>query len=456
MQTNKNRRFYLLIGVLSILFLTGTFCLVPMAAVMAASDSLEITGDGVKNPVKFTLDQLRAMEQSQCVYSCINTWPTKKWYVGEGVKLQDLLAKADMTDDARVIKFSSADGYHVTMTVKELFEDKRYRFPSFKSGRDGDGHVPGDPSGKVAVEPIIALLSVEGSDNPNYMNDLNSLLLMLGQRTVNEQTGNLFIKYLNKIEVLTTEPEKWDSPQANPSSGIVPEGSMVTLSNRHGDDDKIHYTIDGSTPTMNSPIYNWIASRWWSARADVLGTINHPIGPINKDTTINAITIGPGKLDSDVVTFRYQVDGANSNDKGNPAGDQPSQVSEHSPLAIKLTIGGLKASVDGKPHTLDAAPYINAEAGRTLVPVRFVSEALGAEVAWNPDTKQISITDGNKEIILTVGLSEVVINGGKSTIDCIPVTLPPGRTFVPLRFVSETLEAKVVYDSNTGQVLITR
>ena len=55
------------------------------------------------------------------------------------------------------------------------------------------------------------LISVEGSDNPEYMNDLNTLLLMLGQRTVTEQTGNLFVKYLNKIEVLIDKPKKWDA-----------------------------------------------------------------------------------------------------------------------------------------------------------------------------------------------------------------------------------------------------
>ena len=49
-------------------------------------------------------------------------------------------------------------------------------------------------------------------------------------------------------------------------------------------------------------MYNWIAKRWWSARADDVGIYNHPIGPINENTTIKAITIGPWR-DSDVATF---------------------------------------------------------------------------------------------------------------------------------------------------------
>ena len=52
--------------------------------------------------------------------------------------------------------------------------------------------LPGSAENPVEVEPILALVSVEGSNNPEYMNDLNSLLQMLGQRAVTEQNGNLF------------------------------------------------------------------------------------------------------------------------------------------------------------------------------------------------------------------------------------------------------------------------
>jgi hypothetical protein len=311
---SKKWFYALLITVLGLL-LFGVFNLTtPTVAFAAGPDTLEITGDGVTTPLTLTREQLRSMEQYQHVYSVINTWPTKKWYVGKGVKLRDLLAKAGMLDEARLIKLTSSDGYTVNLTVQELIKDKRYYFPGLKGDnpKDGDGHIPGSSAAAQEVEPILALESVEGSNNPAYMNDLNSLLLMLGQRAVTEQNGNLFSKYVNKIEVLTAEPEKWDSPRANPESGILPAGSMVALSNAHMDDDKVYYTTDGSTPTVHSPVYNWIAKRWWSARADILGKINCPVGPINNNTTIKAITIGPGKLDSDVVTFTYQVAGADA------------------------------------------------------------------------------------------------------------------------------------------------
>jgi hypothetical protein len=78
----------------------------------------------------------------------------------------------------------------------------------------------------------------------------------------------------------------------------------VELSSSFNDTDKVHYTLDGSEPTVNSPMYNWVASRW-SNRSDYK-EINCPI-EIKKDTTIKAVVIGPGKRNSDVVEFKYTV-----------------------------------------------------------------------------------------------------------------------------------------------------
>ena len=299
-----------MILVMGLLFLANSLnILMPGMAGAEPSESLEILGDGISQPALFTLEQLQEKEQTQQVYSAINTWPTKKWYVGEGLNLRSLLDSVGMKEEAKLIRFYSNDGYSMTLTVKELFEDQRYCFPHFMDNNVSDGgwNIVGSPDEAEPVEAIIALKSVEGSNNPKYMNDLNSLLLMMGQRAVSEQTGNLFVKYLYKIEVLTEEPEQWDKPDANPEPGAVEAGTMVALSNAHMDDDKIYYTTDGSIPTINSSMYNWIARRWWSTRADVLGVYNHPIGPLYEDTVITAITIGPGKTDSEVVSFHYTV-----------------------------------------------------------------------------------------------------------------------------------------------------
>lgn len=269
---------------------------------------LTIGGSGVNNEIQFTLDELKAMPQHRNVYSAINTWPTKKWYAGEGVKLKDLLNLAGLNTYSGLIRIYSVDGFNVTLTMDELLNDRRYYYPRFKDGlSDADGHIPGSTTGAREVDTILALLSVEGSDNYSYMNDLNSLLLMLGQRAVTEQNGQLFVKNVNRIEVINTFPSQWESPKVNIESGKVPAGTKIKFTNTPMDDDKIHYTTDGSNPTIHSPMYNWIASRWWSSRGeDTVNSINKPI-EITKDTTIKAIRIGPGKRDSNIATFTYQV-----------------------------------------------------------------------------------------------------------------------------------------------------
>ena len=281
----------------------------PVAFAQPENHTLEITGDGVANPVTFTMAELEDMEQYQHVYSTVNTYPTKKWYTARGVRLRELFDMADIKkEEAQLIRFVSSDGYEVTLTAKELLEDRRYYFPGLKENHPHDGSIPGSVEGKVEVEPIIALLSVEGSNEPDHMTDRDVPHLIIGQRAVTEQACALFLKHISKIEVLTTTPEKWDAPRAKiPDGTVVPKGTMLELFNKLGDADKIHYTVDGSIPTVDSPMVNWVAKRWHSLRPEDFGIINSPF-EINKDVVIKAKTIGPGREDSDVVTFIFTVD----------------------------------------------------------------------------------------------------------------------------------------------------
>lgn len=122
----------------------------------------------------------------------------------------------------------------------------------------------------------------------------------------------------------------------------------------------------------------------------------------------------------------------------------------------RLALCILNVTVNGDNSALDVEPYIDTKTGRTLVPIRFISETLGADVEWNAQSRQVIIKDGSKEIVLTIGSRDVLINGEKHTIDCESKVLASGRTFVPLRFISETLSAKVDYNPVTKQITIIR
>ncbi|CAG7591550.1 hypothetical protein PEPTYR26121_01384 [Peptoniphilus tyrrelliae] len=90
-------------------------------------------------------------------------------------------------------------------------------------------------------------------------------------------------------------------------------------------------------------------------------------------------------------------------------------------------------------------PFIEFE--RTFVPIRVISENLGYKVDWNQDKKLVTI-NGNKKVELVVGETSAKVQGKKVAIDStgqVASTLRNNRTYVPLRFVSEQMGAKVDY-----------
>lgn len=101
----------------------------------------------------------------------------------------------------------------------------------------------------------------------------------------------------------------------------------------------------------------------------------------------------------------------------------------------------------------DAQPFID-ENDRTQVPIRFIAEAMGCTVSWDDPTQTAIIVKGNKTIKLTIGDYGALVNNERHTLDTAAV-LKEDRTFVPLRFVSEILGATVGWDENTNTVSIT-
>jgi len=102
----------------------------------------------------------------------------------------------------------------------------------------------------------------------------------------------------------------------------------------------------------------------------------------------------------------------------------------------------------------DAKPYVD-ENDRTMIPVRFVSEQLGAKVTWNDKAQSAIITKNGIQVSITIGNENLkVTTAGKTTtvkMDTAAV-LKGGRTYVPIRYVAEALGATVDY-SDTYQTI---
>lgn len=121
---------------------------------------------------------------------------------------------------------------------------------------------------------------------------------------------------------------------------------------------------------------------------------------------------------------------------------------------IILTIDSATVSLNGERFQIDVTPRI-LPPGRTFVPLRFISETLGATVTWDEDDRSITITNDISTIKLWIGQKTIIVNGVEKEIDAAPfIDKESSRTLVPLRFIAEYLGSFVYWIPRTRRVMI--
>ena len=129
----------------------------------------------------------------------------------------------------------------------------------------------------------------------------------------------------------------------------------------------------------------------------------------------------------------------------------------------------IKVILDGTQLEFDVPPMIIND--RTMVPMRFIFEALGAEVEWDGKTQTVTAVkeesywqyDEEKDIDVltkyetivktTIGQKKIYVNGVAKEMDVAPVIIND-RTLVPVRFISEALDCIVEWDGTTRIVYV--
>lgn len=113
--------------------------------------------------------------------------------------------------------------------------------------------------------------------------------------------------------------------------------------------------------------------------------------------------------------------------------------------------GKIGVSIDGLPVAFDVDPVV--ENGRTLVPFRALAEALHVQVTWDQKTQTILGADGKNTITLKIGSKTAMRNGTAMPLDVPPKVLS-GRTLIPLRFFSEAFACQVAWSPAENKIKI--
>lgn len=111
--------------------------------------------------------------------------------------------------------------------------------------------------------------------------------------------------------------------------------------------------------------------------------------------------------------------------------------------------------VGSEAPTTEVRPYLQGDT--TMVPVRLVTEQLDAQVGWNPDAYEVTVTDiwSGKKVEFKIGSTTVKVNGAEQTLDASAV-LGGDTTYVPVRIIAETFGAEVLWNPDTYVVTIVR
>lgn len=134
-------------------------------------------------------------------------------------------------------------------------------------------------------------------------------------------------------------------------------------------------------------------------------------------------------------------------------GDKTSTLSlyDENTKLIKMKINDVNYSINGESKKMDAKPFIKND--RTLVPLRFIVEAIGGEVNWDNDNRLVTVNSKGKNIELPIDSKTIKIDGKDVNIDQAAI-IKGDRTFVPIRFIAENLDMVVNYINDTREIEI--
>lgn len=129
-------------------------------------------------------------------------------------------------------------------------------------------------------------------------------------------------------------------------------------------------------------------------------------------------------------------------------------LAEYKELATilkKMGKKGVLTFVNGEEPVMDVEPVM--EENRVLLPFRALAEALDAEVKYDAELKTVTVIKGDISVVLTIDSKTAKVNNQLVMLD-VPAKAKKGRTLIPLRFLSQSLNAKVLWEAKTQTAIV--
>ncbi len=244
---------------------------------------------------------------------------------------------------------------------------------------------------------------------------------------------------------LTTIPEKM-TPNSKHQGGIILswgiDGYTPMFAGAKVGEDKTPpvTTIDPLTNVSGKSTYTITGKTEPGCRV----VVNGVEAKVTDDTFSVEINLNPAPSKTPVVVW--------SSDKfGNDIKETLGEIINTINRSVVMTIGKTIMYVDGESKIIDPPPTIIE--GRTMVPVRAIAEAFGAQVGWIGETKTVSINLFGRIILLQIQSTTATVNGEEREVDP-PAQILNGRTMVPFRFIAEALGATVEWNGEKKEITI--
>ena len=181
----------------------------------------------------------------------------------------------------------------------------------------------------------------------------------------------------------------------------------------------------------------------------------------NRTQTYTFTATAGGQTATCTVDVRKKSSSSSDSSSGGSSNEKPEEKPVEKPQEkpeevpkdneIVLTIGEKVTVVFGDSVVNDVAPVVRND--RAMLPIRFVVEALGGTVTWDQAQQSVTCVKGDNTVIIYIGHPFALVNGNPVELDS-PAFIENGRTYLPIRFVAENLDAAVTWDADTKEVTV--